>query len=187
MPPKGPADQPQKTGSSASRYAGMIVLGVIAGVLIAWGFSAARKGTPSTATNASSTVSTQGTQAVGSASDNLGINTNSAPAIGADPGFTIMSPQTAGSQVVVYKAIVSQPTWIVVYDNKGGQPGNALGAALFFPEVQSGTVELLRPTLSGKSYLAVKQVDNGDRKFQLHGDQFLSEGGEVQWVTFEVR
>jgi len=82
---------------------------------------------------------------------------------------------------------VSAPTWIVVYENNAGQPGNALGAALFFPENQGGTVELLRGTTAGKSYLATEQVDNGDRKFSLKDDQFLSEDGVPQWVTFEVK
>lgn len=109
------------------------------------------------------------------------------PAEGSDATLLIMSPQAAGTSVTISKAIVAEPTWIVVYENNNGTAGNALGAALFFPDRQSGTVELLRATVSGKSYLVAKQVDNGDHRFSLRDDQLLSEGGEVQWVSFDVQ
>lgn len=170
------------SGSSAGKYIGMIVVGVLAGVIIAWGWSAMRT-SPGTAQDDNGTGTATSTQE----GNNLGIDTGSVPALGADPAFSIMSPQSAGTSVAIKKAMVSAPTWVVVYENKDGKPGNALGAALFFPDRQGGTVELLRATVSGRSYLAVKQVDNGDRKFSLKDDQYLSEGGEVQWVTFEVK
>jgi hypothetical protein len=158
----------------------MIVVGVIVGVLVAWGWSSMRpSGTPITASSTTTGSATAGT--------NLGVSTTSIPALGADPSLLIMSPQSSGRSVAIAKAIVSVPTWVVIYENKEGKPGNALGAALFFPERQTGSVELLRATTAGKSYLAVKQVDNGDRKFSLKGDPFLSEGGNVMWVTFEVK
>lgn len=162
-------------GGMAVKYLGMIVVGLVAGVVVAWAWTSWR---PSdTAQNAQTP----------SAENNLGVNTNTVPALGSDAALTILSPQPAGTSVAVQKAIVSAPTWIVVYEDNNGKPGNALGAALFFPERQTGTVELLRATTPGKSYLAVKQVDNGDRKFSLKDDEYLSEGGEVQWVTFETR
>ena len=174
-PPKIPKNSPTPASNSA-KYTGMIVLGIIVGVAIAWGWTALRssKTTESTATPTTEEGSTT-------------TNSTVAPAQGSDPSLTIMTPQSPGTSVSVEKAIVASPTWVVVYENNNGKLGNALGAGLFFPEKQSGTVELLRATMSGKSYLAVKQVDNGDRKFSLKDDQFLSEGGTVQWVTFEVK
>lgn len=179
--------------SSAGKYVGMVVVGVLAGVIIAWGWNAMRNNsgvaqndTQQTG-NATSTNGANSNDRHASGGSNLGVNTGSIPALGSDPGLSIMSPQPAGMSVAISKAIVSAPTWVVVYENKEGTPGNALGAALFFPERQAGTVELLRATVPGRSYLVVKQVDNGDRKFSLKDDTFLSEGGEVQWVTVEVR
>ncbi len=171
---------PAATASSSTKYAGMIAAGIVAGVLIAWGWSALR-------TPGSSAQQAQNNAATTSTDTGLGIGTSTVPALGSDPALTIVSPQPAGNSVAVAKAIVSGPTWVVIYENKDGQPGNALGAALFWPEKQNGTVELLRSTMPGKSYLAVKQTDNGDRKFSLKDDQFLSEGGAVQWVTFETK
>ena len=161
---------PPKQASNSTKYISMIVLGVIAGVIIAWGYSALRS--PQEASTADTNTSSDTSTALISAS---GL------------GLTIASPQIAGNSVAVATAAVSAPTWIVVYENNAGQPGNALGAALFFPENQGGTVELLRGTTAGKSYLATEQVDNGDRKFSLKDDQFLSEDGVPQWVTFEVK
>lgn len=174
-----------KEGSSVAKYAGMVVVGVIAGVMLAWGWVSLRPGSDAD-TNATSTPSgnQSGTSTVGGG---LGIGTTTLPGGGSDPALTILTPQSAGTSVTITKAIVSSPTWIVVYENNAGKPGNALGAALFFPEKQSGTVELLRATTPGKTYLAAKQVDNGDRRFSLKDDQFVSEGGAVQWVTFETK
>ena len=165
------AQEPSKPASNSTKYIIMIVLGVIAGVVIAWGWSALRS--PQEATSTADT--------------NTGADTSTALISASGLGLTIASPQIAGNSVAVAKAVVFAPTWIVVYENNGGQPGNALGAALFFPENQGGTVELLRGTSAGKSYLATEQVDNGDRKFSLKDDQFLSEDGVPQWVTFEVK
>src|SRR3989344_1885239 len=119
------AQEPSKPASNSTKYIIMIVLGVIAGVVIAWGWSALRS--PQEATSTADT--------------NLGTDTATAPILSL--GLTISSPQIAGNSVAVAKAVVSAPTWIVVYENNAGQPGNALGAALFFPENQGGTVELL--------------------------------------------
>jgi len=168
---------------NAAKYAGMAVVGIIAGVLIAWGW-VSWQGSPDTTAGGNMAISTATDSSTGGMG--VGTNTGTTSAIGSSSSLTIASPQAAGTSVAVSKAVVTSPTWIVVYENKDGGPGNALGAALFFPGNQTGTVELLRGTTPGKTYLAVKQVDNGDRKFSLKDDQFLSEGGEVQWVSFET-
>lgn len=182
MQPKAVPAAPVKAPPASSRstkYTGMVVAGVVAGILIGWGWTAFRSPTSDVTVEQGKTSTDTGT--------NLGVDTNTVPALGSNPSLTITSPQPAGTSVAIAKAIVSVPTWIVIYENNSGKPGNALGAALFFAEGQAGTVELLRATLPGRSYLAVKQVDNGDRKFSLKDDQLLSEGGEVQWVTFETK
>ena len=71
--------------------------------------------------------------------------------------------------------MVSQPTWVVIYEDHAGTPGNALGAELFLPQSQGtpqdGTVELLRATLPGQTYLAGELLDSGDKIFSLQSDK----------------
>src|SRR3990167_5117053 len=105
---------PPKQASNSTKYISMIVLGVIAGVIIAWGYSALRS-----------------PQEASTADTNTGSDTSTALISASGLGLTIASPQIAGNSVAVAKAVVFAPTWIVVYENNGGQPGNALlGGAL---------------------------------------------------------
>jgi hypothetical protein len=187
--PQKPVQQPKlpvapaQQNTNAAKYAGMVVVGIVAGVVLAWGWSSWRPSPGATVDNNAATTTSSGSTTTG---DNLGVDTSTLPAIGTNSSLNIASPQAAGNSVAVAKAIVSAPTWVVIYEDNNGKPGNALGAALFFPGGQTGTVELLRATMPGKTYLAAEQVDNGDRKFSLKDDQFLTEGGQVQWVTFKT-
>ena len=96
--------------------------------------------------------------------------------------------QDAGLTVSVTAAIVASPTWIVVYESRNGVPGNALGAALFTPERTTGSVNLLRGTISGQTYFVGQQRDNGDRVFSLENDAVaLDEGGNPILVQFQTR
>lgn len=103
-------------------------------------------------------------------------------------GLTIPSPQSAGLQVAVSNVSVSSPTWVVVYENHNGEPGNALGAALFTPERTSGAVELLRGTLPGQTYFAGEARDDGDHMFSLQNDPAVrDENGNPLWLQFQTR
>lgn len=168
------------TGPS-SKYMGMIAAGVIAGGLLAWGWTNVN----TSSQNGSDTSETATLNGENGA--DLGVNTDGVTTIGAGVGLQILNSQGAGMSVAVEKATLSVPTWIVIYEDKDGKPGNALGAGLFFPENKGGVVELLRATTPGKTYLAVKQADNGDRKFSLKDDLYVSEDGKVEWVTFQTR
>lgn len=108
-----------------------------------------------------------------------------------DLGLTIPSPQSAGLYVEVSRATVTEPTWVVIYEDRGGVPGNALGAALFFPTSQggetSGTVELLRGTLIGHSYFAGESLDDGDKMFSNTTDKPIrNEKGNPIMVEFKA-
>lgn len=168
--------------SHTATYAGLVVAGVVAGILIGWGITNMQSGGPtgSTATT-TPTTNTTGTTATTTTSSGT-------PAVSSDPSLLILTPQSAGTEVVVTKAIVSEPTWVVVYESRNGAPGNILGAALFFPERQAGSVQLLRGTVSGQTYFAGKRVDDGDRKFSMDTDNPLKEGGTASMlVQFEVK
>lgn len=157
--------------SNVAKITGWLAAGIVAGVVIAWGATAAFKnsGTAATSTAQNTSNSTSTTTSLGQ---------------GSDPSLTVMSPQKAGSSVSIAKAIVSDATWVVVYESRDGKPGNVLGAALFFPDRQSGSVELLRGTSANQTYFVTKHADDGDHKFSLRSDPMLTENGQAMWVSF---
>ena len=96
----------------------------------------------------------------------------------------VPSPQQAGQSVIVTQAAVSSPTWVVVYENQGGAPGNVLGAQLFYTS-GPGIVTLLRGTEAGQTYYVGRSVDNGDHKYTKADDKpALNTDGSMQTVTF---
>jgi hypothetical protein len=76
----------------------------------------------------------------------------------------------------------------VVYESKIGVRGNALGAALFFPEGGDRTINLLRATVAGQTYLVGRHVDNGDKQFSLTNDQpVVNAAGNPLYAEFKTR
>ncbi len=165
--------------SNMGTYIGIFVAGVIIGALIGWGITGSRTvdTTGNTATNtATSTDTTSGVDLTGST---VGANGKS---------VILASTQTAGFAVAISKAMVTQPTWVVVYEDRSGAPGNAIGAGLFFPGSPSGTIELLRATLPGKSYFVGQSVDNGDKVFSLESDTAVRDGsGNPLYTQFTAQ
>ncbi len=105
-----------------------------------------------------------------------------------DGSVTIPSPQDAGLEITVANVRVSVPTWIVVYENYNGQPGNVLGAALFTSGRTSGAVDLLRGTLPGQTYFVGEARDDGDHKFSMANDPAVRDAnGNPLWVKFETK
>jgi hypothetical protein len=153
-------------------YIGIFVVGLVVGVLIGWGIVGTRGASDTTAMNTTGTSTSM-----------AGTMTGSTTAGGVDlsgstmgvTGLTVPSPQIAGIIVTVSHIDVSNPTWVVVYEDNNGVPGNALGAALFSPTsadaAMSGSVPLLRATVSGQTYLVGESVDNGDHVFSLTADK----------------
>lgn len=77
-----------------------------------------------------------------------------------------VSNQVAGTEVKVDKVTVSKPAWVAIVDvYEDGSTGYILGAKLFDVGTNSGIVELLRGTVSGKTYAAVIREDNADESF----------------------
>ena len=76
----------------------------------------------------------------------------------------------------------------MVYESNNGVRGNALGAALFFPQGGAKTVNLLRTTQAGKTYFVGRHVDNGDKQFSLTLDQpVVNAAGNPVYVEFRTR
>lgn len=105
-----------------------------------------------------------------------------------DEILSIPSPQDPGFEVAVTHISVDIPTWVVIYEARGREPGNALGAALFTSERKSGAVILLRGTLPGQTYLAGQSRDDGDHIFSLDNDPPVrNTEGDPMFVEFRTR
>lgn len=175
--------QPGKT--NAGLYAGIFIGGLIIGVLVGWGITSSRGPAATTGgdmASAGTPSSFEGTMTAPS----------SAQMTGSSTGLTIPSPQAAGLTVSVSKVAVTAPTWVVIYEDHNGVAGNALGATLFYPASQggqsSGTVELLRGTSPGETYLAGESLDDGDHKFSLTLDKPVRDAqGNPLWVEFKTQ
>lgn len=149
-------------GSRAGRYTGMFALGVVVGVLVMWGITAATKPGQVSTTAKPSTANSATQNGSNNAASGVAVTSTGAVASGA--ALQVPSPQKAGLSVSIAKAGVAKPTWVVVYESRDGAPGNVLGAHLF-DQTGAGTVTLLRATVAGQEYFAGMSPDNGDRKY----------------------
>lgn len=105
-----------------------------------------------------------------------------------DGSLAIPSPQDAGLAVAISKVAVSAPTWVVVYENYNGQPGNVLGAALFTASRTSGKVDLLRGTMPGQTYFVGEARDDGDHMFSMVNDIAVRDtNGNPVLVQFQTK
>jgi hypothetical protein len=182
-------------GSGAGRMAGIFAAGIVVGLVIGWGWFSLRTTPVEVATHTDSTSQTGSVAKGGTGSETSGstsgvsAGSSVAPSgvAGSATGLSV-GVQSAGTQVAVSSVSVSAPTWVVVFDNNKGKPGNALGAALFFPGQKSGTVELLRATVVGNSYLVGEYVDNGNHIFSKQEDTQVHDlTGAQMLVEFTVR
>ncbi|MCC7500333.1 hypothetical protein IT396_00810 [Candidatus Nomurabacteria bacterium] len=162
----------QHAEPSVARSVGIFAAGVVVGVLVGWGFSVMKSEPVATSLNASE----------GGAVARAGLSVG--PNGEVQGAFEVSAEQKAGKKVVITRAVVSAPTWIVVYDSVDGTVGRALGASLFSPQKQSGTVTLLRATVPGKSYFVGQAVDNGNGTFSMSTDTPVMVGEERLLLTF---
>ena len=174
------ADQiPVQKTYSVQYLVGAFVLGLILGVLISslW----AKTGT-NTIESMNAAPKEAGvdekTQAV--VSEEVSVKTTSGSAL-------VINEQSAGFSVMVASAEVADTSWVVIHEDRGGVPGNALGAARFINGTTSGTIELLRGTLSGHTYHGIVYKDDGDKIFSMERDVPLrDESGNPIGVTFKT-
>lgn len=183
-----------KTTGGAGKLASIFLAGVVVGLIVGWGWFSLGKNNGAVATNTPSTSSSSETTS-GTTNTNTSATTPTVPAgsgqtvsSGATGGALSVPAQAAGLKVAVSNISVSVPTWVVILDNVDGKPGNALGAQMFFPGQTSGTIELLRATASGQTYLVAEYVDNGDHVFSKQKDtQVNTVAGSQMLVTFKVQ
>jgi hypothetical protein len=161
--------------TQAPAYAGLLAVGIIAGVLLA-GIWSPRQGEVSSAASS--------TQLAASTS----ISASTAPKTTPTEAPLTVSDQPAGPSVTISRLNIAKPTWVVIYVSREGRPGNALGARLFFAGDKQGKVGLLRNTEPGQNYFVGLSVDNGDHSFSLSKDLPLADAdGGPLWATFTAR
>jgi len=200
MPPLRATDSGTKKGGK--RFLGIIAGGILLGFAVGWAWYSFKPSSDeaaltntgtATSTNTGSSVTTSGVPA----------QTNTTPGAAASVGMpatgvqvsandTVVAPtpQAPGTRVHISSINVSAPTWVVLYDNKNGVRGNALGAGLFMQSSsQSGVyLTLLRTTVAGQSYLLGRSLDNGDKIFSLQKDNpVVDAAGAPIYQTIEVR
>lgn len=97
-----------------------------------------------------------------------------------------VSAQKAGESVVLDSVELTEVGWVVIHEDRGGAPGNALGAARFEAGVHTGVaVPLLRATVPGGLYYAIIHSDDGDRIFDIKKDLPLADSaGAAVRATF---
>lgn len=100
----------------------------------------------------------------------------------------VVLDQSAGTEVVVTKAVFDEEGWVVIHEGTASTIGNALGAGRFSTGEQTGVIRLLRSTVTGNMYRAVLYHDNGDGSFDLDSDfPILSGGNQPILTTFIAR
>lgn len=171
-------------GARVALFAGGALLGLVLGAVIFDG-----EGRQSGPVAGGSATSTEQAAPGGATTEAEGTAEETAPASGAGAAgrdfFVVPPVQSAGFSVSVSQASVSGNSWIVVYESRNGERGNALGAALFSPERKSGTVRLLRTTIAGQTYFVGHRRDDGDRIFSMQKDlPVVGTNGEPVLVQF---
>jgi hypothetical protein len=166
--------------SKTGTYVGILAGGIILGVLLSWGWSAARGNPQPVATTKSATT------AAGDNNAALTSTMSSNEQTQTDSSLLVNSPQKAGDSVMIASVSVAKPTWVVVYEENNGKPGNALGARLFQSDAENQTVNLLRDTTPGEQYLVGESLDDGTHMFSLK-DTEVTENGQTLWVAFTAQ
>ncbi len=172
---------------SLSYLIGAFILGVGIGVLVSvfWYANPSAKQNPVTS-------SKDANQVAGNTTNTATATTSNPAKMVSDAGnqndTLTVSNQAAGLYVVVAQAHITESDWVVIQEDRMGQPGSTLGAARFVGGATTGTVELLRGTIPGQTYHAVVYKDNGDRIFSLEGDIPLRDtNGNSIMVTFKTQ
>ncbi|HVY72980.1 MAG TPA: hypothetical protein VG984_02955 [Candidatus Paceibacterota bacterium] len=151
----------------------IVLLAVVGGVAAAIISNSNKKDADGTASTVVTSTNTTATTSIGATSSN--------------GALSVTSPQAAGIHVDIATASVSEPTWVVVYESRNGAISNILGAALFFKGQTSGSVELLRGTMTGQTYFVGEARDDGDHKFSLVKDSpVLDTNGNPLLVQFQT-
>lgn len=105
-------------------------------------------------------------------------------------GYKIsVANQRAGNTIVIANVTLPEASWVVIREDRAGEPGNILGAGWLLSGMHTDvSVDLLRTTVGGEKYYAVLYKDvGGDKKFDHTIDTpILTEEGKPATATFET-
>ncbi len=157
------------------------ISGLLIGGLLVWIFSPAQKDMVATqdkdAQNAEMTE--DNTSKESTSSSETGASTDT------DGHALSVATQDAGSSVILERvAYPNESGWVVVREYADNTPGNVLGAARYDVALglQPGTVDLVRPTISGGTYEALFYTNEGALSFDL-GEDMPVVGISAQFKT----
>ena len=96
--------------------------------------------------------------------------------------------QPPGDSVLIDAVILAQNGWVVIHEDRDGQPGNILGARRLGGGSHTGEqVALLRGTIGGLTYYAILHNEDGDGVFNHTKDLPLkNESDEIIMMRFET-
>lgn len=187
------AAKPVATNGTKRRGFPLFLMGVVVGSALTWGYyslntqeEVVQQTTP-TPTTEQNVGSTGGTSQTTGASVTGTTGTVAIPTVGGTGSIVLPNPQPAGLKVEITSAPVTVPTWVVVYEVINGARGNVLGAGYFLPTTKSRSINLLRATVSGKTYWVGKRIDNGDKDFSSADQAVLNAAGQPLYVEFTAR
>lgn len=136
----------------------------------------------STTVERNDTISEEATASAMAATSNSNEDTKATTTVPAVMGnvssfgkLTVLD-QPAGGSVFASVKDVTSPVWIAVRDYTDSKVGNILGAKKVFTDARDVSVELLRSTVAGKTYVIVVYTDRGAPSFNYKED-ILQDGG----------
>jgi hypothetical protein len=177
----------------SSRLIGTFVAGLIIGLLVAWAWFDLRgngSGRPSaTGTSSDEFVITQtagqntGTATTGTGS--TGSSQTGTPATASVATVSVSGDQKAGSAVTGVTVSTKEPIWAIVYSNPD-RTGQVMGAVRFAAG-RTGTIELVHPIVSGKTYYIGLAKDTADRKYHQPMTPLSGADGKQIMTQFTVK
>ena len=148
------------------------IAGLIIGGLLVWVFSGDDARAPKQNDDEQNDVAAEVTEgeSIDVAVENVEVST---PTLQTGDGAVAVSDQAASSVVSIDSATFpSDEGWIGVRDYQDGELGFVLGVARFSKEqgLIPEDIQLLTPTVAGKTYAVVFYSESGDRTFDLRND-----------------
>ena len=163
-----------ETSSGTGTYVVTAILAFAIGFGSAWLVYRDETGTAKTGTNATSTATSTaltGSEVVAGEENETPVISGSTTVVVPSSVSLQVANQVAGGQVTVASVSLSRPSWVVIREaDETKNPGRILGAQLFDLGTNTGTVELLRGTVSGQTYFAMIYDDNDDHAFDPKTD-----------------
>lgn len=127
------------------------------------------------------------TETIAPTDDTMATSTSSTASSTLAASLTI-ADQFSTSTVTVDKVVTSAPAWVVIHEDRGGKPGNILGAAWVPAGNTEGlTVELLRGATEGQTYYAMIHAEDGITGFDFKTDLPITDAsGNPVMKTYKV-